>query len=293
MPISEQQLTTWSNPGANTMAAATYETVSACLDDVKLRLGGADLDIYLQGSYRNSTNVRGDSDVDIVVELRSTFTYEMSHLSPVEQSIAKQGFSPATVMFDQHVQALEAALRARFGTSVTRRKKCIEIAAGQGRLKADVVPCQTYRLYKDASRWTEGIFFRNRDTDRDIVNYPREHIDNGFAKNADDCCAGHYKPMVRVLKNLRNRVAQLGWLQTEAPSYFIECLAYNVPDASYREGTYRSRLAAVLTNLRDSSLADFMCQNGIVSLFGSNPEQWDEADARTLISACIRGYNDL
>ena len=31
------------------------------------------LDIYLQGSYRNNTNIFGSSDVDIVVQSNATF----------------------------------------------------------------------------------------------------------------------------------------------------------------------------------------------------------------------------
>ena len=34
-------------------------------------------DIYLQGSYQNDTNISGDSDVDVMLELKSTFYHDM------------------------------------------------------------------------------------------------------------------------------------------------------------------------------------------------------------------------
>lgn len=37
--------------------------------------------IYLQGSYANSTNIKEDSDVDIVVECNSIFLSDTSALS--------------------------------------------------------------------------------------------------------------------------------------------------------------------------------------------------------------------
>jgi hypothetical protein len=39
-------------------------------------------DIFLQGSYRNGTNVRADSDVYIVAHLNSSFGYDVSALPP-------------------------------------------------------------------------------------------------------------------------------------------------------------------------------------------------------------------
>ena len=39
---------------------------------------------YLQGSYRNDTNIRGDSDVDLVLELNSVFKHDASVLSEYE-----------------------------------------------------------------------------------------------------------------------------------------------------------------------------------------------------------------
>ncbi len=82
MAIPESQLATWSNPGASTTAKSTREAVERVL---KRHGPEKDFDVYLQGSYRNSTNIYGDSDVDVVVQLNSTFQYEISHLDTGQQ----------------------------------------------------------------------------------------------------------------------------------------------------------------------------------------------------------------
>ena len=67
-----------------------------------------------------------------------------------------------------------------------------------------------------------------------------------------------------------------------APSYFLECLLFNVPDHRYG-GDYEMSFEDCLRWLADSNLIDFVCQNGVVPLFGSTEEQWDQAKARKLI----------
>lgn len=80
MAIPEAQLQTWSNQGATSLSANTYNSIKTCIegnnwnDDISFN-------IYLQGSYRNSTNIRGDSDVDVVVEFSSVFYSNKNELS--------------------------------------------------------------------------------------------------------------------------------------------------------------------------------------------------------------------
>src|SRR5437762_829029 len=77
MPIPESQIETWSRQGAVSSSAATYQSIrtalTAATSPVRNRILTGEADVYLQGSYRNDTNIRGDSDVDAVVELSSTF----------------------------------------------------------------------------------------------------------------------------------------------------------------------------------------------------------------------------
>jgi len=72
MPIPEAQLQTWSGQGAVTNSASTHSVLRNALAAHKWPsyFGYTD---YLQGSYANTTNIRGDSDVDIVIECTSIF----------------------------------------------------------------------------------------------------------------------------------------------------------------------------------------------------------------------------
>ena len=70
----------------------------------------------------------------------------------------------------------------------------------------------------------------------------------------------------------------------DAPSYFIECLIFNVPDS-----LFAPRLAPTYTGivdwLRTAKLQGFKCQNGQVDLFGPGREQWSQKRARVFVKA--------
>lgn len=61
-----------------------------------------------------------------------------------------------------------------------------------------------------------------------IVNYPAQQLTNGRAKN--NATGRRYKRFVRVLKNAENELARRGAVKP-LPSYFMECLVYNVDNA--------------------------------------------------------------
>ena len=70
MAIPENQLKIWAQPGTVKGAKNTHAAIRNVLGrhqwpgDVRYRT-------YLQGSYRNNTHLRRQSDVDVVVELTS------------------------------------------------------------------------------------------------------------------------------------------------------------------------------------------------------------------------------
>src|SRR5690349_6042638 len=86
MAIPRAQLETWANQGAVVAAQATHVSIRHALTAVGTSaVGHRDLNIFLQGSYRNVTNVYADSDVDVVVLLNETFTSDTTRLSPRER----------------------------------------------------------------------------------------------------------------------------------------------------------------------------------------------------------------
>lgn len=63
MSISETQLTSWSNQGAITNSINMHTYIRNALA-AHTWPAGMKYEVYLQGSYPNPTNIRGDSDVD-------------------------------------------------------------------------------------------------------------------------------------------------------------------------------------------------------------------------------------
>src|ERR1700722_8327663 len=85
MSIGETQLDTWSKVGSQVQSKETYATVRNALN-VNTAPYAGDVDIYLQGSYGNDTNVFGkDSDVDIVAQCDRAFFYALSAPTPKQQ----------------------------------------------------------------------------------------------------------------------------------------------------------------------------------------------------------------
>lgn len=249
MSIPERQLDSWSNQGAVTTAKSTHQSVRTALSanssPIQDRLSSGKVEVYLQGSYKNSTNVRADSDVDIIVQLNSTWGRDLSALDSDERQRYDAAYSSATYLWDHFRSDVLAALRAYYDASaITEGSKAIRLEAGSSRLAADIVPALLYRHYRyfrgttDQS-YTGGIKFYERPGRREIINYPKTHYENGVTKNAADRTDGWYKPVIRMFKNARTRLVDQGIVvHDRSPSYFLECLLYNVPDDAFR-GSFR------------------------------------------------------
>lgn len=277
MAIPESQLSKWSHHGAREASIRTHETIRRVLADYRWP-AGMTYDFYLQGSYRNSTNIRGDSDVDVVLELTSAFHYDPSSLSPHEQSTLADSFSPATYGWNDFRRETLKALADGFGRElVAQGNKAIKLKATPPSLAADVVVCMTHRRYTNYHSFVEGIAFRALRDKRWVVNFPKEHYDNGAAKSRRT--GPRYKRTVRMFKNARNRLEsdhRIG--QGLAPSYFVECLLYNAPDSAFQP-SFQETYRLVVNWMLQADLKALVCQNGRQNLFGPSPEQWSEADA--------------
>ena len=88
-----------------------------------------------------------------------------------------------------------------------------------------------------------------------------------------------------MFKAARNQLVSRRVLTKEnAPSYFIECLLYNVPDDRFGPELAPTYLG-ILAWLKTARLNDFQCQNGLVPLFGRQREQWTGAKAQAFVKA--------
>ncbi len=209
---------------------------------------------------------------------------------------ADAGFQPAPDPYSPAdlKDAVERALVSAFGRSaVTRGNMSITVRQQSNRLAADVFPCFTYRRYH--SRSTTGGLLSCKgtklfpDKGSSIENWPKQHYDNGVIKNT--ATGRRYRRMVRALKNLENEMCGRGVIRA-APSYFAECLVYNVPDAAFGYATHledmQSVLAYVWTNTRsDAECSEFAEVNELKWLFRAS-NKWTREDAHRLVDA---GWN--
>ncbi len=298
MSIPESQLETWSHQGATTTAKATHESIRNALAASASPVREKDYEAFLQGSYKNDTNIRGESDVDLVAQLNSTFQSDLSALTEPEKDLYRRSHPDATYLWADFRSDVLKALRAYYGSqAIAEGNKSIKIAAGTGRLASDAVVCLQYRKYRrfrgiSDQEYVEGIVFFTLTEGRKVINFPKPHYENGVGKNSRQRTNGWYKPTVRVFKNARTYLVGHGVISSDlAPSYFLECLVYNVPDDVFR-GSYQSTFYKALAFLSKADFSNFMCQNGQVRLFGDTPEQWSQPSARRLISALTTLWND-
>lgn len=287
MPILESQLSAWTRPGALTGSATTHTSIKTALDAHSWPYGMS-FETYLQGSYGNHTNIRGNSDVDLVVQAvgspNGPFYTNLTEAEKAQLSMVGGAFG-----FSQFRAEVHKALVRYYGTALiddTTSGKCITVKAASGRLEADVVPCLEYRRYNGRTVIAYGMsFFTTSGTQ--VVNYPKLHKKRGEEKNSLERTAGKFKDMVRIFKNAREHVS--GNFGNHA-SYFIECLLSNVPDDRFK-GTYAQAFYAVLVYLQQANLTRFRTQSGQEDLFGASDTQWDVAQANVFIAGMVRLWN--
>ena len=187
--------------------------------------------VFPQGSYRNNTNVRQDSDVDICVLCKDVSFYDL----PSDESVTKTSaaITDAHYEYSTFKNEVEIALVRKFGRNMVKREnKAFDIHENTYRVDADAVACFLYREYyrynNGQIRYRQGTELHPDDGGR-IINWPDQHYENGVAKN--NSTSGRFKFMTRVIKRLRNEMEEKNILEAKpVPSYLIECLLWNTPN---------------------------------------------------------------
>lgn len=293
--IPEAQLATWSGRGAVTNSSASYNSVRIALLDSESRVAALNPEIFLQGSYRNATNIFGDSDVDAVVLMKTVFFKDISALDVHQQQLQRDAYTAAVYGWGEFRADVLQTLRAYYGNErVRERDRCIKVNFGAGRIAADVIPAVQHRKYgyfysETVQSYVDGIEFRDR-AGAAIVNFPKQHIANGELKNAQERTNGWFKSSVRMFKNARNRLIGNRAIPADScSSYHLECLVYNAPDLLFGR-TFQDTFEMVLNYWAYTiQPANCLCQNGVTPLFGTSPVQWNIPHA----SQFVRGLQNL
>lgn len=290
MGIPEPRLREWSDHGPQDASKRTHKAIREVLSKYSWP-SGVKYDFYLQGSYSNDTNIQGDSDVDVVLELQSAFHHNVDSLSSWERNLLEPSFSPSTYDWNEFRRDTLKALESGFGKKfVNQRNKSIKVKEDPPRLAADVVVCLTYRNYTSYSSYVEGIAFRSLPNKRQIINYPKKHYENGKAKDMDT--SQRYKRTVMMFKNARNHLKSKGRIGADlAPSYFVECLVYNAPDSAFKK-SFQDTYCEIVNWMGQVHLGSLVCQNEQGRLFGPSPQQWNTADAEVFIGQLAALWND-
>lgn len=301
----------WRRPASDTEEAQIERTARMIREAVAARSGLlAGCKIFGKGSYRQNTNVRAGSDMDICllspsIVMRSDWgvTCSDAELGLVSTPGGSTNIDAYRILKAE----LTAALSAAFGHAQVRRgNKAVAVHANAGtRVDADVVPAMTlWNIWPRThwqSPWTptyhEGIIIFADDGSA-IINYPDQCYRKGVEKNL--LTFRRYKRVVRILKRLRAEMLvahKFSLLFPAPPSFLIESLVYNVPDAMFvAPDDLHQVVVGVLAWIRDATsdhadLSRLNEVNGIKPLFadaGSYKQPWSRWQANIFADSALR-----
>jgi hypothetical protein len=288
--IPDDILRTWAERGGRFQPDWTTTVIREALDAGE-RLTGLTYRIIEQGSYPNHTNIRGSSDIDLVIQLRMPFEERIDALGDAARGRFWEKYGDTSYRLPEFRAAVLATLQNRY--FATQGAKCIDIKDWDSllRVPADVVAALEYRQYRDFPAigpevYEEGVYFQDGHG-RPIVNFPEQHLANG--KRKDRACGGRFKPMVRLIKNARSHA---GKDAGQVPSYFVECLISNVEDQVLAQPLAVAFPACLDWLERHAGdLSGFLCVNGIMKLFGDH-HPWTVDDAAAFVRALRRTWDE-
>jgi hypothetical protein len=297
MASLEDKLAGWTGPSSATEQDKQDRTERMVKEAVRDHPGLKDctLTVYTKGSYPNNTNVKADSDVDVAVQCSDVFYWDAA-----EPGAESSAITPYTGMWTPSKLRAEVllALESKFpGQIDASGSTAIKVNSSTARVDADVLPCFDYRYYFSTGGYREGSRAFKTDGGA-ITNYPGHQLANGISKN--QATATRFKKAVRVLKRIENAMVQDSLID-ELPSYFMECLVYNVPNSILTRTTWvevvRGVLGHVYENLEgpepDEESLRWLEVNECKYLFHSS-QKWSRSDGRKLTQSAwdYLGYPD-
>lgn len=294
MGIPESQLETWSHQGSITQSSSTYNTIKSVLEAAENPYAGKNYKVFLQGSYGNDTNIYAESDVDIVIQLNDCFRHDLNELPDDQKAAFQAAYSNATYTHAEFKKDVLSVLKAKYGFHIKPGEKAIHIAANSSRRPADVIAAVQYRRYykflSTSNRiYEEGICFFNA-SGACIANYPKQHSSHCTAKHRNTW--KRFKPMVRVLKNLRERlIAEKMISNGDAPSYYLEGLLYNVANDKFTT-SYQDCFVNCINWIQNADRSKFVCANEqYYLLWDDSPVSWQAAKCDAFLHAAVELWN--
>ena len=277
MKYSEITLKSWCQPASASEDQRINHSINMIRDAIhsSFSLKNLDIEVFVQGSYGNNTNVRSSSDVDVCIMLKNTFFSEF----PDGLTNSDYGFTSPSISYNQYKQYVLEALIQKFGPqSITLGNKSIKIRSNTYHVETDAVVAFMLKDFRSinsriASNYIEGIEFISNDGHY-VKNFPKEHIANGREKNI---ATNHqYKNLVRIFKHIRNDMVDCHKINGDIiSSFLVECLIWNVPNPiimqspSWKE-TVRNSLIYIYQNLCNNNASRWREVSGQLYLFSNH-----------------------
>lgn len=260
----ENVFRSWAKPSSETEQEKCNNAIRMVRDAINDNsvLSKKNIEVFAQGSYRNNTNVRQDSDVDVCVCLKDVFFADYSMSGGL--TAQDVGNHDSNYTYREFKNSVETALVSKFGrASVKRGNKAFDIHANTYRVDADVVPYFEHRrytgekLFDGSCEYLSGTEFIPDNGGR-VLNWPQQHYDNGVAKN--EATGNRFKYITRVLKRLRNDMVENGIAAAKPiPSFLIECLVWNVHNEGFGHDAYTDDVRYVLAHTFNETTNDERC----------------------------------
>ena len=292
---SEETLKAWSKPASETEETRIANAIKMIKEAIQNydNLKYKDIEIFVQGSYANNTNVRAKSDVDVCVMLKDTFYREY----PDGYTKEHYGFTTGTNSFDEFRKDVINALKSKYGSeNIKPGNKSIKMESTSYRVEADAVPAFQYRNYKiinsiDKNRFVEGIKFYSN-TKNEVINYPKEHIESGKTKNTNT--QRRYKRTARIFKRIRHQMIQEGIpVKKCISSFLIESLLFNVSNNYFScDEPWNSKIQNIIAYIHNDKKENYVEVSNRLKLF-DDTKKWNIESVDKFLKQMYKflGYN--
>jgi hypothetical protein len=294
---------TWARPPSDTEEEKANRAERMITEAVRASpaLASRDFAVYASGSYRNNTNVRLDSDIDVAVVLKDAWYSQFPPNSLPNREFL--GYVDATYGLPQFRDDVGRALIERFGAGgVTAGDKAFDIHANTVRLDADVAVFLEHRRFSGRQApnggwlYDIGVEMRPRSSPSTrIINWHQHQYDQGVARN--EVTKRRFKRVTRILKRLRNEMVESNesaHAEAAKPmaSFLIECIVFNAPDSCFNlsEESFYPDVRAVITSLwnatKDEATADKLVEVSRMKTLFRDGQSWTRAQVhRFLLNA--------
>lgn len=286
----------WSKPASDTEEAKADRAAQMIREAISehASLNSKKTSVYGTGSYKNNTNIRLESDIDVAVVLHDCFFSKYPVGKPPQASDLGH-YGGATYGLSNFRNDVGKALINKFGAkTVTPGTKAFDVHANTVRLDADVSAFINHRRYTGKKNsdgtwcYLEGVEMRGDDNKR-IINWHHQHHSNGVDKN--NRTSRRYKRVVRILKRLRDDMKENGSREAMAAadvqSFLLECLAYNASDDCYQNDHLYDDVQAMIKQIWNKTTPEtedlvLVEVSGLKWLFDAS-QPWSKATANDFL----------